>query len=69
VGVAVSSVLFYAALGRIGAARTTALFATSGLFGVALAAALLREPLGLVHLAAAALSALGVAALLAGSKP
>ncbi|MEA3200372.1 MAG: hypothetical protein QOE90_1800 [Thermoplasmata archaeon] len=64
VGVAVSSVLFYVALARIGAARTTALFATSGLFGVTLAALALREPLTAAHFVAAALCVLGAGALL-----
>jgi drug/metabolite transporter (DMT)-like permease len=63
VGVALSSVLFYVALARIGAARTTMLFATSALWGVAFAAVLLRETLGPLHLLAAVLVALGIAAL------
>lgn len=67
-GVAVSSVLFYVALRAIGAARTTVLFATSGLFGVVLAAAVLREPLSAFHAAAIALCAAGLGALFVDAR-
>ncbi len=63
VGVALSSVLFYVALGRVGATRTTVLFATNGLFGVGLAALLLGEPLTWYHAAATALSIAGLLAV------
>lgn len=48
--VAVSSLLFYTALGRIGAARTSAMnIATTALIGAAGGAALLSERLGPLH--------------------
>lgn len=66
VGVAFSSVLFYFALGRIGAARTTVVFATSGLWGFVLATWLLHEPFTLAHAASVALCLLGIGALARG---
>jgi drug/metabolite transporter (DMT)-like permease len=60
-GVAFSSVLFYAALARIGATRTVVAFSASSLVGVALGHFTLGEPVTWVHVAAAALLATGVA--------
>lgn len=65
VGVAASVILFYHALQRIGATRTSALFLPlSALAGVAGAALLLAEPLRASHAAALALVALGAWLLL-----
>jgi|SRR5581483_5367927 len=68
VGVAASSVLFYGALARIGAARTTALFATGALWGVLFATLFLGEAFTPFHAAAAALSGLGIFALSRGAS-
>jgi drug/metabolite transporter (DMT)-like permease len=69
VGIAFSSVLFYVALGRIGAARTTALFGTSSLFGAGFAAVALHERLGPAHALAAGLVVAGLAVLAVRPKP
>lgn len=59
-GVALSSVLFYAALARIGATRTTALFGTSALTGAGAAVLLLDEPFTRLHVVAALLVVAGI---------
>lgn len=59
-GVAVSSVLFYLALARIGATRTTVLFSTSALVGTAAGRLILGEPLTPFHGAAAVLAVAGI---------
>lgn len=52
VGVAISSVLFYAALARIGATRTVVLFSASSLVGALAGHFVLGEPFGILHVAA-----------------
>jgi drug/metabolite transporter (DMT)-like permease len=59
-----SIVLYVTAAHALGATRAQVLFATAPLFGVALAAAWLDEPVTLVHVAAAAAFALGAALVL-----
>lgn len=66
VGVAVSSVLFYAALGRIGATRTVVLFSASSLVGALTGHFALREPLGALHIVALTLILGGVALVALG---
>jgi drug/metabolite transporter (DMT)-like permease len=66
--IAVSSLLFYYALGRVGAARTSAMnIATTALIGAMGGALLLREDLVLLHAAALAAILTG-AALLASQR-
>lgn len=67
--IALSSILFYTALRRVGAARTSAMnIATTGLVGAAGGALLLGERLTWLHAAALALLLVG-AALLARGPP
>jgi drug/metabolite transporter (DMT)-like permease len=67
--IAVSSLLFYHALGRVGAARTSAMnIATTALIGAAGGALLLQERLVALHWAALAAILLG-AGLLASQRP
>ncbi len=69
VSVGVSSLLFYHALGRVGAARTSAMnIATTALVGAFGGALLLHEVLGPLHAVAVSLVLAG-AFLLARSKP
>jgi len=64
IGYGGSLLLYVGASQRLGAVRAQVLFATSPLFGVALAWGWLGEPVGLVHLAAGALLAAAAALLL-----
>jgi drug/metabolite transporter (DMT)-like permease len=59
-GYGVSLTLFIAALGQLGTARTGAYFATAPFVGAALAVVLLREPISMQLLGAAALMGVGV---------
>lgn len=59
-----SLLLYVGASQRLGAVRAQVLFATSPVFGVALAWSWLREPVGGIHLVAAALLGAAVALLL-----
>lgn len=69
VGVGLSTVVFYRALGLVGAMRTTGVFVPGiALSGAAAGHLLLGEPLGPFHLAAATLAVLGVL-LLATTAP
>ena len=69
VGIAVSTVLFYAALQRIGTSRTIGLFSpTTALAGAFAGFALLAEPLVPSHAAAGALLLAGVW-LVASERP
>lgn len=68
VGIGLSTILFYVALGAIGAARTTMIFATSGFFGAVAGVVALREPFGAVHGVAAVLLAAGLVVLF-GFRP
>lgn len=67
-GVAVSSIIFYLALARIGATRTTVLFSVSALVGASIGYFLLDEPLTIWHGVAAVLAATGIG-LVTTSKP